>query len=279
MLSTKKLVIYRTKQFSGPRRAKPPVRALNRAVREQIEAGHDLIQALIRDADERRDMLLSMKRPIGPFAVWTDFDQDIHLAEFSPEDLPHWKNIGEYLKFHLLFQVALGYGAFSFTVRVRPDLQAKWLVESRKPMDRITRELRKGLERQGLADLEYCYVLEGRTRRGSGTTLLHLHGFLFAQDPMIATRFKMAMEQSIAIHSKGRVAAGIPMKSGPEVDVRASYDQVDNSERGRGRWVSYIAKNASHWDGRLPGKRTFMSRSATQTAREFWELLRTNPFE
>lgn len=279
MPSTKKLVTYRNKQFLGTRRAKPRVRALNSAVREQIEADHDLIQALIRDADDRRDMLLSMKGSIGPFAVWTDFDQDIHLAKFMPKDLPQWKNIGECLKFHLLFLVAVELGGFSFTVRIRPDLQIKWLAEGRKPMDRITRELRKVLQNHGLGDLAYCYVVEGRTRQGSGITQLHLHGFLLAQDRLIATRFKMAMEQAVAIHPKGRAAAGILMKSGPEVDIRDSYDPVDKSERGRGRWVSYITKNVSRWDGRLPGKRTFMSRGATQTTREFWALLRTDPFE
>lgn len=278
MPSTKKLTPYRNKQFSGPTPAKPAVRALNRAVRERVEREHNLIQSLIRDADDRRELLISTKRPFQPFSVWTDFDPDIHTAEHRPSELSEWKHIGEFLKFHLLFQVALMDGGYSFTVRVRPDLQAKWAAEGRNPMERIRRETRKALETQGLEDVAYCYVVEGKTKRGAQTSL-HLHGFLLAADPLVATRFQVAMEKAIAAHGNGRAAAGIAKHSGPAVQVKRSYDKIDNSKYGRGRWAGYLAKNACKWDNRLPGRRLFMSREATKTAEAFWGLLRTEPFE
>jgi hypothetical protein len=275
MPSTKKLTVYRRSQFTGARRSKPPVRQLNRAIRKRVEDEHRLLQALVRDADVRRVLLAGTGGLAGPFTVWNDFDHSPDETELAPNHLPRWEDIGEFLKFHLLFQVALEDGGYSFTVRVRPDLEAKWKREQRNPMDRITREARKALDYQGLGELEYCYVVEARTKRGSRSNL-HLHGFLLARDPLVATRFKVAMEQAIAVHPKGRRAAGIAPRSGPEVEVEQSYDVIDNSGYGRGRWAGYLAKNALRHDPRFR-RRTFMSQPATQTARQFWALLREEP--
>jgi hypothetical protein len=273
--STKKLTVYRRSQFPGPRRKKPPVRALNRAIRERVDQEHDLIQTLIRDADVRKMLLVGQSGKPEPFTVWNDFDHPQDATELSTSDLPRWEDIGEFLKFHLLFQVALDDGGYSFTVRVRPDLEAKWKRERRDPMERITREARQALEARGLQDLEYCYVVEARTKRGSRSNL-HLHGFLLARDPMVATKFKVAMEKAIAVHPMGRRAAGIAPKSGPEVDIERSYDVIDDSKHGRGRWAGYLAKHAHRHDPRFR-RRIFMSRTATQTAREFWALIREEP--
>ena len=277
MPSTKKLTTYRKTQFSGPRRAQPRVRDLNRSIRERVNVEHDLVQRLVRDADVRAAVLRGMKGRIDPFTVWNNFDHTSSaLTEINPRELPAWTDIGEYLKFHLLFQVALDGGGYSFTVRVRPDLEDKWKMESRDPMDRIKRETRKALEWQGLLDLEYCYVVETRSRTGRSRSRIHLHGFLLAEDAAVATKFKVAMEKAIAVHPDGRAAAGIPARSGPEVLVEPVYDVHDDSEHGRGRWASYMAKNATRWDARFQ-RRLFMSRPGTQTAREFWALMREEP--
>lgn len=277
MPSDKKLTTFRKSQFGGPRRKKPKVRELNRQVRERISIEHDLVQRLVGDADVRAAVLRGMKRRIKPFTVWTDFDHTSGaLTKINPRELPPWKDVGEYLKFHLLFQVALDAGGYSFTVRVRPDLEEKWKGEGRNAMDRIRRETRKALEWQGLNNLEYCYVVETRSRSGTSRSRMHLHGFFLAEDAMAATRFKVAMEKAIAVHPKGRAAAGTPAKSGPEVDVEPVYDVEDNSGHGRGRWASYMAKNATRWDQRFT-RRIYMSQTATQTAREFWSLIREEP--
>ena len=266
--------MYRKGQFAGPRRGKPLVRNLNSSIRQRINLEHDLVQRLVRDTDVRRAVIHGMRKHAEPFAVWQDFDHTSgSLTELNPRDLPKWEGIGEYLKFHLLFQLALEDGGYSFTVKVRPDLESKWKAEGRDPVDRIKRETRKALEAQGLKDLEYCYVIEARSRRGKSKAPLHLHGFFLTQQPLVATKFRVAMEHAIAAHKLGRAAAGIAPKSGPMVEVERVYDLEDESGYGRGRWASYMAKNVTRWDARL-NRRSFMSRPATQAAREFWALIR-----
>lgn len=243
-----------------------------------MEDEQSLINMLVEDADTRCALLANPFGPVDPLSVWHDFDHESHdYTVLTPERLPRWKDIGEHLKFHALFQVALIHGGYSFTVKVRPDLQAKWIREGKDPMDRIRRETRKALEAKGLKYLAYCYVVEGRTRRSSRTGL-HLHGFLLTERPIVATDFKVAMEKSVATHRLGRAAAGVSPKAGPEVDLEPCYDVNDGSKYGRGRWVSYFTKNALKSDKQLKRK-TFMSREGIQIAREFWALLREEPSE
>lgn len=248
---------------------------LNRAVKSGIEEGHDLIQKVIADADARADLMRACGMAIEPFAVWNDFDHFYTTTNYKPTDLPRWVELNEYIKLHLLFQVALDGGGHSFTAKVRPDLEARWIADKRDPMDRIKRATAKALQAHGLAELEYCYIVETRTKGGSRTGI-HLHGFLLAQDPLVATRFKVAMEQAIGAHPKGRAAAGIKARSGAAVKVEQAYDVVDGSKWGRGRWPGYLAKQATRWDARFK-RRLFVSRTATQTVRDFWALLREEP--
>ena len=276
MPSTKKLTYYRKSQFGGPNRAKPKVRALNQRIKDRIILEKELLERLVRDADARRSLLRASGKP-SPLVVWTDFDQHCaDITEVNISHLPEWEDIGEFLKLHLLFQAALELGGYSFTVRVRPDLEAKWKAEGKNPMDRIKRAIGKALKEQGLMGLSYAYVLETHTRRGGSRTPLHIHGFFLSDDPLDSPRFKVAMEKAIAAHRKGRAAAGILPKSGPAVLIESSYDKIDGSLRGRGRWVSYIAKNATRWCAGL-NRRIYISQPATQTAREFWALIREDP--
>lgn len=279
MPSTKKLTHYRRSQFAGSRRGKPPVRRLNQAIRERIDGEHDLIQTLIQDRDNRAALWCGMKdtQP-DPLLVWKDFDHSYAVTELWPKELPPWQELGEYAKFHLLFQIVLTFGGYSFTARVRPDLQDKWQSEGRDALDRIKREMRKAIEINGLTELEYCYVVEGRSKWGGTRVPLHLHGFFIADDPFLATRFRLVLERAVSVHLKGKVAAGYGRKSGNPIDIQPAYDVEDKSRRGKGRWASYLAKNATKWDQRMTGKRTFMSRTATQTVREFWWLLQEDVY-
>lgn len=274
MPSPKKLQTYRRTDFTGPRRSKPPVRALNQKVRAQVEADHLIIQAIIRDADIRAAFISGMKLDPDAHSVWNDFDHCATSTELAPIHLPAWEAIGEYAKIHLLLQLALRFGGYSFTARIRPDLQARWMAAGMNPMDRVKRETSKHLVRAGLEGLEYCWVMEGRSRSGSGRTPLHLHGFILATEAGIATRFKVALENAISVHPEGKLAAGYALKSGNPVVLERVYDLRDGSERGRGRWARYITKNALSRDSRIGAKRTFMSQSATQGVRELWALIR-----
>lgn len=274
MTSTKKLKGYRRDQLRGTRRKKPSVRQLNRQVRERIVNERELFESLLADAEVRRELMYAGQRP-EHFAVWNDCDQYYDLTVNRPGDLPVWSSLGQFIKFHLLFQIALDIGGYVFTVKVRPDLDERWDKAKIEPMDRIKRLTRSSLQQQDLAELEYCFILETHTKGGSKTKL-HLHGFLVAEDPMVATRFKVAMESAIGKHPKGRGAAGISAKSGPEVEVVRAYDMRNVSKHGRGRWVNYITKHATKPDKRIPQK-ACMSRTGTQAARELWALIREEP--
>ena len=274
MPSSKKLQVYRRGDFHGPRRAKPPVRALNQQVRAQVQTDHEVVQAIIRDADIRRALIRGMDLDPNTHSVWNDFDHSSTITELAPSHLPTWENIGEYAKLQLLYQVALEYGGYTFTARIRPDLQGIWEAAQRNPMDRVRRATTKQLAVQGLDGLEYCWIMEGRSRHGGGRTPLHLHGFLIASDPRTASRFKVALEQSVSVHPKGKLAAGYARRSGDAVRVERAYDVRDGSDRGHGRWATYMSKNALRGDTRVGSKRTFMSQTATQTIRELWALIR-----
>lgn len=174
--------------------------------------------------------------------------------------------------------MAVEEGGWAFTVRVRPDLEAMWKREQRDPMDRIKRVARKALEAQGLRDLQYAYVVETKSRRGRSRTPLHLHGLFISNDPHDATRFKVGFEKTLATHTLGRAAAGVSLRSGPEIVLERVYDKPDGSDRGRGRWANYIAKNLNRWDARFT-RRIYFSQSATAAARAFWSFIRDVPIE
>ena len=127
-------------------------------------------------------------------------------------------------------------------------------------MDRIKRLARKALEAQGLRDLQYAYVVETKSRRGRSRTPLHLHGLFISNDPHDATRFKVGFEKTLATHTLGRAAAGVSLRSGPEIVLERVYDKPDGSDRGRGRWANYIAKNLNRWDARFTGVFTSLNR-------------------
>lgn len=241
-MSNRKLFADRRSRYSGPRRDIPKVRAQNAARKSLIGREHDLLEAIARDIDIRRAIWRGMHGTEVPYAVYTDFDHSYLLTETDPRHLPKWAQLGEYLKMQILFLVAMEEGGYSFTVNIRPDLQAKWITEGRDIMDRIRRLVDKALGALKISNLAFCYAVEGRTKRGSKAKL-HLHGFLVSSDPMVATKFKVAMELALAAHPAGKAAAGIAAQSGAAVDIEPAYELNAGKKEGRGRWISYIAKN------------------------------------
>lgn len=272
MTSTKKVRYYDSASFSGPRRQKPKVRELNRAVRERIEREHGLAQRIVGDMDLRR-AVAEARGIYEPHLVWHDFDHaTANMTEVQPSELPRWRDIGEYLKMHILFQAILEFGGYSFTVRVRPDLQAKWQAEARDPVKRINHLVDEGIRKRGLTGLEFAYVIENRTKKGHKTPL-HIHGFLMAARPITATRFKMAVEKGLATHVKGKTAAGFKAKARRATKIEPSYDVIDSSARGRGRWATYCMKNAAKRNNGLE-RSIYISREGRRLARIVWEVLR-----
>lgn len=274
-VSTKKLVHLRSNMFEGARRRKPRVRKHNAEVKKRVEAEKDLIQQLMQDADVRR-AILGPSAASKPFVVWNDFDHpEMHCTQVNVSNLPRWNDLGELHRLHMLFLVALDGGGYAFTARVRPDLEARWNADGLNPMERVNRLMGKAIDNHSLNALEFAYVLESRTRGGGSRTALHLHGMFLASDPSIATMFKLVLEQAICSHPKGKAAAGFKPHSGNPIKIEPVYDKT-TGKYGRGRWVNYMTKNTLRWDERF-SKRTYISRTATQTAREMWALIREEP--
>lgn len=268
-MSDKKIGVKRRSMYSGSRRGKPKVRALNQAVIDRIKVEQEVFDALMRDAEVRRSQLAS-QGPADPLSVYEDFDQFRDWTEIDPTRLPEWQKLGQYLKLQIITQIAVELGGYSFTVNVRPDLQDKWKAEDRDVLGRVRRLAHEAIKHAALADLAYFYVIEGASKSGSSRTKLHLHGVFLTDDPLVATRFAVGMQAKLAMRPGG----GGAQQRGRPVDIIPTYDKNEKKRQGKGRWVSYVAKNIMKWDDRLVGRRVFVSREATKTATEMWKLIR-----
>ena len=58
---------------------------LNRAIRVQINEGHEFIQKLIADADARADLLRACGMAIEPFSVWNDLNHAFTTTNYKPD--------------------------------------------------------------------------------------------------------------------------------------------------------------------------------------------------
>lgn len=270
-MSNKKISARRLTDLSGPRRRKPKLNQLKRETEALIEGERHLLARLVADVDLRRSLARGLELPFEPLRVWTEFDHSSAITELHPRELPKWEQLTEWMKAHLAFQVALEFGVFSFTANLHPDLEQRWVESSRSIDQRIQKRIRGQLEAQGLSDLPYFYVIEGRTRHGKSRSKLHIHGFFAAENPVIATKMKLVLESALRRDELRR----IERKHG--VKVEHGYDLIDGA-RGPGRWVSYITKSVMRYEKRLPSaRRIFMSTPMTQIARDFWAMVREEP--
>ena len=119
MPSDKKLTNYRRAHFSGPKRKIPPVRKINKAIQDRVDDEHELVQAILRDTHLRRQMISVPGIPLAPYAVYEDFAHSRDYTEIDQARLPKWKDIGEYSKLHLLLQVGLHDGGYSFNASAK----------------------------------------------------------------------------------------------------------------------------------------------------------------
>jgi hypothetical protein len=271
-MTYKKLSPRRLADLPGPRRKKPPIQRQNRALKELVEGEHELLQALIRDAQARRGFWAGSGRAPDPLSVWNDFDQTYLHTETDPRHLKEWGDLSEYMKLQGGFLVALMANGYSFTARLHEDLEAKWTAPGQLTR-LIQKRCRRELEAGGLADLAYAYVIERRSRSGKSHTRVHPHGYFVDDDPHSSTRFKVCLERALLRDAQGNIR-----RRKTDIDIEPAYDVDTGDGRGHGRWVNYVTKNISRWDARLRGRRVFISRPLTQLAREWWELLRTDPF-
>lgn len=171
------------------------------------------------------------------------------------------------MKLFIGFDVGMEFmGGYSFTSLIDPKLSDRWKGSKRGLVDNIEQNVRRSLDRQGLKDIPFCYVVETRTRSGKSYSQPHLHGYCLCETPLDATRFKVALEKGLNI--------GEPKRGKRDtVEVEASYDS--NEEFcGRAVWVKYFTKNAGRWHPLLGRRRVYISHSLRRMARDAWGIRR-----
>lgn len=264
-MSIRKATSRRLADFSGSRRSKPAIRAQNADRRALNDGQRELVRQIAADAAHRIPFCQALGLPFGE-SVWNDFDHTYRFTVLEPKDLPQWRELGEPAKLMLSFMALNGFArAASFSATIHPELEAKWRDGEIGILDRIRRRLRQGMEAQGLTDQAHAYVVEARSRSGKTRTRIHIHGFTEISEATDATRLKIALEEAVGAMGKiGRARA---------VKVEPSYVCV-KGKFAPDHWPAYITKNVARYDARIPGKRLFMNRAMTQSARAFWALLR-----
>lgn len=265
-MSLHKISPMRLADFDGPRRKKPPVRAINRAIgtRMQEEAiiAHNLLVA--RDASEALCHAVGVQ-PDG-ILVATNFYHPQRTTYAGVMELPAWSDLTEYMVLQMGFVVALGLGSYAFSMGIHPRYLEQGMIH-RDLAQRIQKRMATELAKAGLGSIPYAYVIEGRKRCGKIRNTPHLHGYVIADRDQIEG-FKLAMGQAL-LSSRGR--RGMPSTAWHHQEL---YDFDPQDGRGRGRWVNYISKNVRYHDARFQGRRIHIARDLLQAAREMWDLLR-----
>lgn len=200
--------------------------------------------------------------------VWSDFDQLWDYTEVAPYHLPKWENLTEFMKLFIGFDIGMEFNSgYSFTAHILPSLIARWKASKTGLLANIEQRLRRELASADLPKIAFCYVIETRTRSGKSSSKPHLHGYCICEDPMDATRFKIALERAFNpdLRRLGKRHA---------VLVEPSYDQGGEEFIGRTQWVKYFTKNVDRWDAILGKRRLYMSRSLLQMIRDAWGIRR-----
>ena len=196
-------------------------------------------------------------------SVWQDSDHSWNQTELAPNHLPSWESLTELMKMFVAFDLGMEFQeCYTFSAHIDPGLVASWVGGSHGLMANVRQRLSRALKQADMKEAAFCYVVETRTRSGRSTTRPHLHGFVIAVDPVLATKFKVTLERALhpSLKRLGRSRA-VFMKRGHDNGVEFMR---------RGTWVSYMAKNAQRWDERLGKRRVYFSRTFTDLARLAW---------
>lgn len=266
-MSVRKISASRLADYAGPRRAKP---RLNRLKRDRIDLLADeeqMLEALLRDDKIRAAIDAGLGRLRQPMSVWVDSDQSWPETLLAPDNLPAWESLSERMKMFIGFDVAMEFGwCFTFTAIISPHLVAKWKMDESDLVANVKQRVKRCMADKGIQDMPISWVIEARTKSGKSRNKPHLHGVAICEDPLLATRLKIALEEALAVGLDRRVRR-------KAVQVKRGYVKPDHP-LGRFRWVSYITKNAHLYDARLGKRRVYISRTFTQIARLAWAVRR-----
>lgn len=222
----------------------------------------------MKDAQTRKVIEGKVGLPRAPMSVWTDSDHSWDYTELAPSRLPHWVDLTEFMKLFIGFDIGMEFNSgYSFTAHILPSLVDRWKSSQTGLMANIEQKLRRSLNKEGLGKSSFCYVVETRTRSGKSSSKPHLHGYCVCDDPVDATRFKVALEQAFnpGLRRLGKRHA---------ILVEPSYDQGGKEFIGRAHWVNYFTKNVERWDTILGKRRLFMSSPLKGMVRDAWAIRR-----
>ena len=266
-MSVRKISASRLADYNGPRRAKPKLNPQKRERSSLLADEESLLKALFFDDTVRAFWDTVMGRPREPMSVWVDSDQSWNETLLQPCELPEWESMSERMKMFIGFDVALEFGwCFTFTANISPDLVDKWKTEGSDLVANVQQRVKRYMGAKGISDMPICWVLEARTKSGKSRNKPHIHGIAICEDPLLATKLKLALELALATGLDKR-------KRRTAVQVKRGYAKP-NDLMGRFRWVSYITKNAHLYDRRFGKRRVYISRSYTQVARLAWAVRR-----
>lgn len=224
-----------------------------------------LIAYLMDDSEIRSAVDQSQGLAREPMSVWTDSDQSWSLTELAPSHLPKWEELTEFMKMFLGFDAAMEFNSgYAFTAHILPTIVNRWKLDGSNIVDNATQRLRRALIKEGLKGIPFCFVMETRSRSGKSRTKPHLHGYCLSEDPLDATRFKVALEIAFnpGFRRLGKRSAVLVERC---YDFRAEFI-------GRAQWVKYLTKNVDRWDAILGKRRIFVSRSLIGIARDAWAI-------
>lgn len=276
-----------TKRYCSPLKMKPltaeefraktgqkrGVRSHNQAVKQTISAQQQYIDHIILAARERIDQRLQLGIPIDMLTVWNDFDPPTGI-NFATQrmDLPKWRNLSEYMKFHIAGVCTLAAEGYAFSARLNEELEAQWLQENRDFYELIKRRIAAEFRERGIVDLGIGFAIEGKTKKGT-TTGIHLHGFFYFNSPASSVhKVKDAIEAALLV---GTNRTG--KRRGRDVKIELMYDTGLKVGKTPGRWSTYSSKHALKPDVRLPKRRIYMNRNIVQTAKVMWGLITGAP--
>lgn len=266
-MSVRKISASRLSDYSGPRRLKPRLNA-QKAERLSLFAGEEsCLAALFHDDDQRAAISAGLGEPREPMSVWVDSDQSYSETLLQPCELPAWEALTERMKLFVGYDAAMEFGwAYSFTANIAPELVETWRAEGSDFLDCIKLRLYRAMKKKSIVHLPRCFVVEARTKSGKTRNKPHIHGVVMCDNPVDATRFKVALEDAFADHLGSR-------KRRRAVKVERSYAKRGTA-MGRFQWISYITKNTHLYDARFGKRRVYVSRSFNQIARHAWAVRR-----
>lgn len=267
-VSARKISAVRRRDFRCARRAIPPLNDLKRERKSVAVAERALMGKLLADDETRRHIRAGHGEIGHPTSVWNDCDQTWDHTKLVAYELPEWRDLSERMKMYLGFDLGMEFGwCFSFTANLSARYVEKWESNGSGFMENIDQRLRRELKKFDLGKLPFCYVVETRTRSGKSRCKPHLHGIAICDDPLKATKLKVALERAFAGDLKRD-------RQRRAVKVDRGYSCWNLGVEGRVRWVEYITKNTHLYDERLGRRRVYISHAYNALARKAWAIRR-----